>query len=124
MEPRIDLLRDMIFARVHLDDTDERNGALRVVTGSHERGLIDHESSAVNPILREARSEVGTVVPLRAGEAIAFSGLLLHGSGPNRSADVRPAMYARYCEPHTRMLTEGGRSVLEDPHSWMVAGEA
>ena len=107
-----------------LVDTDERNGALRVVPCSHQRGFIEHERSAVNPVLREARTEEGVVVPLAAGEAIAFSGLLVHGSGPNRSDHERPAMYARYCEPHTRMMSEGGRSVLEDPHSWMVAGEA
>jgi ectoine hydroxylase-related dioxygenase (phytanoyl-CoA dioxygenase family) len=107
-----------------LVDTDERNGALRVVSGSHQCGLIEHESSAINPVLREARAEEGTVVPLAAGEAVAFSGLLVHGSGPNRSQNDRPAMYVRYCEPNTRMLSEGGRPVLEDPHSWMVAGEA
>jgi len=33
-------------------------------------------------------------------------------------------MYARYCEPHARLIDEGGRAVLDDPHSWMVAGEA
>jgi ectoine hydroxylase-related dioxygenase (phytanoyl-CoA dioxygenase family) len=107
-----------------LVDTDERNGALWVVPGSHKQGLLEHASAAVNPLLREARAGDAVPVPLAAGEGIAFSGLLLHGSGPNRSGRERPAMYARYCEPHVRMLAEGGRPVLEDPHSWMVAGEA
>jgi hypothetical protein len=30
----------------------------------------------------------------------------------------------RYCTPDVRMMSEGGRPVLDDPHSWMVAGEA
>jgi ectoine hydroxylase-related dioxygenase (phytanoyl-CoA dioxygenase family) len=107
-----------------LVDTDERNGALRVVPGSHRAGLLEHESAAINPLLRQTRADPGVPVRLAAGEAVAFSGLLLHGSGPNRSDRERPAMYARYCEPRTRMLSEGGRPVLEDPHSWMVAGEA
>jgi ectoine hydroxylase-related dioxygenase (phytanoyl-CoA dioxygenase family) len=107
-----------------LVDTDARNGALYVVPGSHALGRVEHASAAVNPALREARGGEPVLVPLAAGEAIAFSGLLLHGSGPNRSDRERPAMYARYCEPHTRMLSEGGRSVLDDPRSWMVAGEA
>lgn len=107
-----------------LVDTDERNGALRVVPGSHRRGLVEHDQAEVNPVLRQADADEGELLPLGAGEAVAFSGLVLHGSGPNHSERERPAMYARYCEPHTRMLTEGGRAVLEDPHSWMVAGEA
>ena len=103
----------------------EENGGLWVESGSHHRGLLDHGAASVNPALREVEAPASAVlVPLAAGEGIAFSGLLLHGSGPNRSSEARPAMYARYCEPHTKMLSEGGRSVLEDPHSWMVAGEA
>lgn len=107
-----------------LVDTDEHNGQLWIVPDSHTAGLVEHESATLNPVLREAKAGAGVPVPLAAGEAIAFSGLLLHGSGPNRSAHERPAMYARYCEPHTRMTSEGGRLVLEDSHSWMVAGEA
>lgn len=107
-----------------LVDTGAENGALHVVTGSHHRGLLDHGSAAVNPVLFETESEGARRVDLAAGEAVAFSGLLVHGSGPNRSAQPRPAMYMRYCEPHTTMVSEGGIPVLEHPHSWMVAGEA
>ena len=60
-------------------------------------------------------------------EALAFTGLTLHGSGPNHSSADRPALFVRYCEPGATMDgPEPGtrRAVLEDPHSWMVAGEA
>ena len=50
--------------------------------------------------------------------------MLLHRSGPNLSQAVRPSLFVRYCDPHVVMVSEGGRPVLEDPHSWMVAGEA
>jgi ectoine hydroxylase-related dioxygenase (phytanoyl-CoA dioxygenase family) len=110
---------------VPLVDTDERNGGLWIAPRSHTQGLLEHESDGVNPLLRESRSEIGTeLVALRAGEAVAFTGLTLHGSGPNRTASPRPAFFVRYCEPRARMLGEGGRPVLDDPHSWMVAGEA
>jgi ectoine hydroxylase-related dioxygenase (phytanoyl-CoA dioxygenase family) len=68
----------------------------------------------------------GAAVPiaLRAGEAVAFTGLAVHGSGPNRSERPRTGFYVRYCEPGVRMLSEGGKPVLEDAHSWMVAGAA
>lgn len=110
---------------IPLVDSDARNGALQVVPGSHRAGLLPHHSAGVNPLLRESEVPGEPVeLALHAGEAVAFSGLLVHGSGPNRSGAPRPAFYLRYCEPATRMLSEAGRSVLEDPHSWMVAGEA
>lgn len=108
-----------------LVDTDASNGGLCVVSGSHRGGLLEHDRAQINPVLIEASTEAPAVpIEARAGEGIAFSGLTIHGSGPNRSAEARPAFYVRYCEPHTRLLSEGGRSVLDDPHSWMVCGEA
>jgi ectoine hydroxylase-related dioxygenase (phytanoyl-CoA dioxygenase family) len=108
-----------------LVDTDERNGGLWIVPGSHAQGLLEHRGAEINPVLREAKPAGRAVaVPLRAGEAVAFSGLTLHGSGPNRGDRPRPALFVRYCKPSARMMSEGGRPVLEDPHSWMVAGEA
>lgn len=110
---------------VPLVDTDEVNGGLHVIPGSHEGGLLPHEPAGVNPVLVESAAP-GTPVPLalRAGEGVAFTGLTLHGSGPNRGPAVRPAFYVRYCEPHVRMIGEEERPVLEDPHSWMVTGQA
>jgi len=116
LEPMTD-----ITVWVPLVDTDERNGALRIVPGSHRDGLLEHRRSAVNPVLVEAATgEASLLVGAAAGEGIAFSGLTLHASGPNHSSEARPAFYVRYCEPHVRMLSEGGRSVLDDPHSRMV----
>lgn len=120
LEPPSDLT---IF--VALTDMTERDGCLHVVPGSHRGGLLAHVASSVNPVLRASpQSGAALPVPLRAGEALAFSGLLVHGSGPNRGGAPRIAFYVRYCTPDVRMLSEGGRPVLEDPHSWMVAGEA
>ena len=54
----------------------------------------------------------------------SFSGLTLHGSGPNRSGGPRVGMHARYCHPSVRMVTHRDKPVLADRHSWMVLGEA
>jgi hypothetical protein len=120
LEPPLDLT-----VWVALVDTDEANGGLWIVPGSHRRGLVEHGRAASNPLLREAAvAEPAVAVPLRAGEAVAFDGMTLHRSGPNHSDRERPGLFVRYCDPRVRMLSEGGRPVLEDPHSWMVAGEA
>jgi hypothetical protein len=104
---------------------DQRNGGLRIVPGSHRLGLLSHGRDDVNRALRKATAGEGAVaVDLAPGEGVAFSGLTVHGSGPNHTDAARVGFYARYCEPGVRMLTEGGRSVLDDPHSWMVAGAA
>ncbi len=109
-----------------LSDTTVANGCLQVIPGSHMCGLVEHETSDVNPVLREVSTPDRLVpVELAAGEAIAFSGLTLHGSGPNLTDVPRTAFYVRYCAPHVRMMdVEGSRSVLDDPSSWMVAGES
>lgn len=107
-----------------LTDTDERNGCLVIVPGSHTNGVVGHAKAAHNPALREADGEGAIAVPLSAGEAVAFSGLTLHGSGPNRTDRVRVGMHMRYCLPTARMMTEDAKPVLADAHSWMVLGEA
>ncbi len=56
----------------------EQNGCLSVVPGSHRAGLRDHDTAAVNPVLRETeRSGDAIPIPMRAGEALAFSDLLV-----------------------------------------------
>lgn len=111
---------------VALDDTDEDNGCLWIVPRSHELGVLEHRGADVNPFLREASEAVEGAVPLpmRAGDAVAFTGQTLHGSGLNRTDRERVGLFVRYCEPTAVMVTEGNRPVLDDPHSWMVAGEA
>lgn len=110
---------------VALVDVDETNGCLWVVPRSHARGLLEHGRAAVNPLLREAAAGADAIaLPMRAGEGVAFTGLTLHRSGPNHSASPRPGLFVRYCHPHVKMASEGNRPVLEDPHSWMIAGRA
>jgi hypothetical protein len=107
-----------------LTDTNEINGCLVIVPGSHTRGVLDHRASAGNPFLREVDGDGAVPVHLAAGEAVIFSGMTLHGSGPNRSDAVRVGMHARYCHPGVRMVLHGNQPVLDDAHSWMVRGEA
>ena len=107
-----------------LTDTTTANGCLVVAPRSHVGGLVEHRVAATNPALREAAAVETVPLELAAGEAVAFSGMMLHGSGANRTASERVALFARYCVPHARMMIEGGKPVLADGHSWMVRGEA
>ena len=106
-----------------LNDCTAASGCLWVVPGSHGSGLLPHETLGRLRGVAPGGAE-GIALPMRAGEAVAFSGLLVHGSKANRGNAVRHAFYLRYCEPATRMVSLGGKPVLEDGYSWMVSGEA
>lgn len=76
---------------VPLCDVNEKNGAMRVVKGSHRFGGALRAPSLVDPfkdVLDEVRKDL-EYVPMKAGEAIVFSQALLHASPPNLSDTPR-----------------------------------
>jgi ectoine hydroxylase-related dioxygenase (phytanoyl-CoA dioxygenase family) len=75
VQPPVAVLKEVLAVRVHLDDCDERNGALRVVPGSHRLGRLT-PSQAI-----QARDTVGELtVPVPRGGAMILRPLLLHAS--------------------------------------------
>ena len=107
---------------IALTDTDEDNGCLWVLPGSHRDDLAAH--NPIGGLIGAEVAEQGVPVPMRLGDALLFGGLLMHRSLPNRTDQPRHGMYLRYCTPDVRMMSHGGKGVLEDEYSWMVAGEA
>ena len=78
-----------------LTDTDDRNGTLRVVPGSH-RWVQNPRGTPIDTFpfpfegLREPLRERDSIpIAVRAGEAIIADHRLVHGSQPNLSEDVR-----------------------------------
>ena len=79
-----------------LTNVNANNGCLRVIPGSHhhgsalrplsDSGMVDHPFKQVTPWLS---AKYGRDVEMAAGEALIFTGRLLHGSGPNRSDKER-----------------------------------
>lgn len=92
VEPRIDLLRDMIFARVHLDDTDERNGCLELALGTHRNGRIP--ADAATDIAASAPIEVCRA---HRGDVIFAKSLLLHRSQPSINQTERCTLRVDFC---------------------------
>lgn len=79
-----------------LVDTDESNGGLRVLPGSH-RHLHAIRCGPAYPDYYDAPGWQVThddmdVVDVAAGQALIFDLALLHSSAPNRSLDGRPAV--------------------------------
>ena len=119
LEPPLDLT-----VWIALDDCTLDNGCLWVLPQSERRGLQPH--SGIGALRGVVVDEPGIALPMRAGDAVLFGGLLLHRSLPNITDAARVALYLRYCDPSVVMIGEGrpDKPVLDDAYSWMVAGEA
>ena len=81
VQPPVEILSRMATLRLHLDDCDATNGALRVIPGSHAAGILDVAESA------RWQQKPATVAEVPAGGALVMSPLLLHSS----SAALKPA---------------------------------
>src|SRR5579871_2447397 len=91
VQPPVELLQQMLTVRLHLDDADESNGALRVLPGSHRRGRL----SAAQ--IQELRGEVPEVpCNASAGDALLMRPLLLHASGRSLDSRHRRVLHIEY----------------------------
>ena len=105
-----------------LDDADDTNGTLRLIPGSHRKGLRDHRRLPASNDLAVDVADPGIALSVRAGSVVVFSSLLLHATGSNLSAAPRRAYLAQYTtlpmlDPDTghlrrnaiRLLDRGGQ---------------
>jgi hypothetical protein len=75
VQPPVCVLEQLLAIRLHLDDCDEQNGALRVVPGSHRLGRLNSTES------HRERNQRGTeVVSVPRAGAMLMRPLLLHAS--------------------------------------------
>jgi hypothetical protein len=91
VQPPVELLEQMLTVRLHLDDADESNGALRVLPGSHRRGRLTATQ------IQELRDEAPEVVcRASAGDALLMRPLLLHASGRSLGSGHRRVLHIEY----------------------------
>jgi len=86
-----------------LYDTDDSNGAMRVVAGSHRVGLVDHgsvegEQFVLNQAIDESAfaPEDVVTIDLQAGQMSLHDDRLIHGSGPSTSGRRRVGLTMRF----------------------------
>jgi hypothetical protein len=79
---------------IPLVDVDEGNGALSVVPGSEHWTTGVRPFTTVQPTqgLHDRLDARARTVPMAAGSALFYDPALIHGSSPNSSAAVRPAV--------------------------------
>lgn len=91
VQPPIEILAGILAVRLHLDDTDETNGALRVIPGSHLRGLLDDDAIQQ----WKEQGNVATCAVLRGG-ALLMRPLLLHASSVAAQPTHRRVLHLEY----------------------------
>ena len=89
VQPPLPILESNFTIRLHLDDTDENNGALRVIPGSHRKGIYRAETIDWN-----VESEVYCNV-LKGGIMI-MRPLLLHASSRTNNNQQRRVAHIEF----------------------------
>jgi ectoine hydroxylase-related dioxygenase (phytanoyl-CoA dioxygenase family) len=100
VQPPVELLKDNFTIRIHLDDTDESNGALRVIPGSHQTGVIRPEQ-----IDLDKKKEISCAVP--KGGIMIMRPLLLHASSRTTNNKKRRVIHMEF-----------SRQTLPEPLQW------
>ena len=86
-------LERVVALRVHLDDSTEANGPLRVIPGSHQEGVLtDAEVSE-----RAARESSATCV-VECGGVVAMRPLIIHASSKVTEPLPRRVLHIEYAE--------------------------
>ncbi|CAG7615978.1 Ectoine dioxygenase [Paenibacillus solanacearum] len=104
---------------VPLQDTDERNGCLWIVSGSHRQGLQPYTTKSdgtCRKALVEEQVDLSQAkpVPMKAGSILLFNALTWHSSKGNETDQVRRAFIVSYQEA-TVPLGRGKQHIVLRP---------
>ncbi len=117
---RHDLPLGSINIWVALDDMVPENGCLLIVPESHRSGALDWVDAGDGDRHRKVATSPEGAVPIRmrAGDAVAFTRLTVHGSGPNVTGRARIAYGLNYHRDDVKFLdTETGdwKLLVDEP---------
>ena len=114
-----------VAAWIAVDDTDDENGGLRIIPGTHTEKVICHgrfgdaSESFVDWQVPTAPHMQVVKTEMKAGDVLFFHGSLVHGSMPNRSNRFRRSLIFHYIPQESKevakfylpLLTPDGRDV-------------
>ena len=89
VQPPLHILEENFTIRVHLDDTDKNNGALRVIPGSHVKGIYRPETIDWS----KEKEEICTV---QNGGLMIMRPLLLHASSKTTNNKKRRVIHIEF----------------------------
>jgi hypothetical protein len=92
-EAPLELLQRMFNLRLHLDDCNRNNGALKVIAGSHHRGKL-----AVGQLKTMAMAAEVLFCEAFTGEVVAMKSLAVHASEPSADPKHRRILHIDFCD--------------------------
>lgn len=111
----------MAAAIFHLDAAPETKGCVRLVPGSHHRGPLDHvEEGSWHLPVKDWPLESAVAVEAEPGDVLFFSYLMVHGSGVNRSDEVRTTWLVQFRDPEDLPTTD--RHTFSQGQGMMLRG--
>lgn len=91
VQPPVFLLEKMLTMRIHLDDADETNGALKVFPASHQKGRL----SATN-IQNLRINHQAEICCVKRGQAFLMRPLLVHSSSAGTNPKHRRVIHIEF----------------------------
>jgi len=91
VQPPVSVLNTMLTFRLHLDATNENNGCLKVVPGSHHYGILNQ--SEITQIVKES---VVVSCVAKAGDAIIMRPHILHSSSKSMETRHRRVVHLQF----------------------------
>lgn len=90
VQPPLDVLKQMYTVRIHLDDTDENNGALKIIPCSHLKGIYRAEDI-------DWSKETEHICDVSKGGIMIMKPLLLHSSSRTTNNNKRRVIHIEFC---------------------------
>nr|WP_315026611.1 phytanoyl-CoA dioxygenase family protein [uncultured Chryseobacterium sp.] len=91
VQPPLNILENMYTIRIHLDDTDENNGALKVIPKSHAKGIYRPETI-------DWSIETETICNVERGGVMLMKPLTLHGSNRTTNGKKRRVIHIEFSD--------------------------
>lgn len=98
-------LARVLALRVHLDDSTENNGPLRVIPGSHALGVLSDDE-----VFRLAKQRPAATCLARRGSVLAMRPLVIHSSSKAAADAPRRVLHIEYAD--SLHLAEGIRLAI------------
>lgn len=91
VQPPQDILENIYTIRIHLDNTDENNGALKVVPGSHAKGICRPETI-------DWTFETEAICNVEEGGIMIMKPMILHGSNRTTNGKKRRVIHIEFSD--------------------------
>ncbi|XP_033737259.1 probable alpha-ketoglutarate-dependent hypophosphite dioxygenase [Pecten maximus] len=109
---------EVVTAWLAVDDADTENGCMCVIPGTHTMGILEHKVAEEKGNLLSSNQSIpihlldvtkSTPCPVNAGQMSLHSGLLVHGSDPNKSNRRRCGFVIRYVSTEAKPIKDPNR---------------